>query len=183
MFDICNRIAYENKMIFAAASSESLLRKILGNSRWIDVEDGNSKKSHYESEAELAALFDLLNLISDKNLLGKIYIITMYKNYSSYIKYRLKQSAYKLKIENQIDGFYTNNIGTIHAFQGKENDTVIMMLGAQHPDDKGARSIMTSKPNILNLGISRAKNNLYIIVNAEIWLKHKYMQEIYNMLF
>lgn len=41
---------------------------------------------------------------------------------------------------------------------------------------------MTSKPNVLNVGISRAKNNLYIIGNAEIWLKHKYMQEIYNML-
>lgn len=54
----------------------------------------------------------------------------MYKNYSSYIKYRLKQMAYKLKIENQVDGFCTNNIGTIHAFQGKENDTVIMMLGS-----------------------------------------------------
>ncbi|WP_341791491.1 AAA domain-containing protein [Rickettsia endosymbiont of Gonocerus acuteangulatus] len=89
---------------------------------------------------------------------------------------------YKLKIENQVDGFCINNIGTIHAFQGKENDTVIMMLGAQHPEDKGARGIMTSKPNVLNVGISRAKNNLYVIGNAEFWLKPKYMQEIYNIL-
>ncbi|AJG33815.1 hypothetical protein RRR_05815 [Rickettsia rickettsii str. R] len=37
---------------------------------------------------------------------------------------------------------------------------------------------MTQKPNVLNVGISRAKNNLYIIGSLEIWLKHKYMPEI-----
>ncbi|WP_392505564.1 hypothetical protein ACE5D9_04065 [Rickettsia sp. 2024-CO-Wats] len=41
---------------------------------------------------------------------------------------------------------------------------------------------MTQKPNVLNVGISRAKNNLYIISSLEIWLKHKYMPESYNML-
>ena len=57
-----------------------------------------------------------------------------------------------------------------------------MLLGAQRPRDVGIRTIMTEKPNILNVGISRAKNNLYIIGNAEMWLKHKHMKEIYNML-
>ncbi len=54
-----------------------------------------------------------------------------------------------------------------------------LLLGVQHPLDKGARNIMTQKPNVLNVGISRAKNNLYIIGILEIWLKHKYMPEIY----
>ncbi len=57
-----------------------------------------------------------------------------------------------------------------------------MLLGAQRPQDTGTRNVMTKKPNVLNVGISRAKNNLYIIGNAELWLKHKYMQEIHNML-
>lgn len=116
------------------------------------------------------------------NLLKQIYIITMYKDYSESVRRKLSEIYEDSKFEKIIKEFGNNNIGTIHAFQGKENDTVIMMLGAQHPEDKGARSIMTSKPNVLNVGISRAKNNLYVIGNAELWLKHKYMQEIYNML-
>lgn len=53
----------------------------------------------------------------------------MYKNYSSYIRFRLEQEARKLKIENKVSNFCSSNIGTIHAFQGKEADTVIMVLG------------------------------------------------------
>ncbi|HJD55785.1 MAG TPA: AAA domain-containing protein [Rickettsia endosymbiont of Pyrocoelia pectoralis] len=186
MFDICNKIAYDNKMIFAAAKSDSYLTTILKKSRWIDVQDDQTRKSQYESEAEFKELFKLLKPVFEQDnvthLLDQIYIITMYKNYSSYIKFKLKQEAYKLRIENKINNFCTNNIGTIHAFQGKEADTVIMVLGAQHSEDWGARNIMTEKPNVLNVGISRAKNNLYVIGNAEIWQKHKYMQDIYNML-
>ncbi|HJD60792.1 MAG TPA: AAA domain-containing protein [Rickettsia endosymbiont of Columbicola hoogstraali] len=111
-----------------------------------------------------------------------MYVITMYKDYSESIRKKLNEIYNDSRLEKVINEFGQRNIGTIHAFQGKENDTVIMMLGAQHPEDKGARSIMTSKPNALNVGISRAKNNLYVIGNAELWLKHKYIQEIYNML-
>ncbi|HJD57719.1 MAG TPA: AAA domain-containing protein [Rickettsia endosymbiont of Ceroptres masudai] len=186
MFDICNKIAYDNKMIFAAPKSDSYLRTILKKSRWIDIQDDHTKKSHYESEAEFKELFKLLKSVFEQDnciqLLNQIYIITMYKNYSSYIRFRLEQEARKLKIENKVSNFCSSNIGTIHAFQGKEADTVIMVLGAQHPLDKGARNVMTDKPNVLNVGISRAQNNLYIIGNLEIWLKHKYMPEIYNML-
>lgn len=39
MFSICNNIAYNNKMIFAANNSNSNIRAILKNSRWINTED------------------------------------------------------------------------------------------------------------------------------------------------
>jgi superfamily I DNA and/or RNA helicase len=127
----------------------------------------------------------ITQVLKEKNgddLLKQIYIITMYKDYSESIRKKLNKIYDGSSFKKAINEFGYKNIGTIHAFQGKENDTVIILLGAQHPLDKGARNVMTDKPNVLNVGISRAKNNLYIIGNAEIWLKHKYMKEIYNML-
>ncbi|WP_342170044.1 DEAD/DEAH box helicase [Rickettsia endosymbiont of Seladonia tumulorum] len=186
MFSICNKIAYGNKMIFATSNCKSDIRDILGVSKWIDVKDNKIQRYKYESEAEFQKLLHILmQILAEKdwtNLLKQIYIITMYKDYSESVRRKLSEIYEDSKFEKIIKEFGNNNIGMIHAFQGKENDTVIMMLGAQHPEDKGARSIMTSKPNVLNVGISRAKNNLYVIGNAELWLKHKYMQEIYNML-
>lgn len=190
MFDIFNKIAYDDKMIYAVAPPELVIRKILKTSRWINVVDNNITKSKHESEAEFNALLELLEPIlkhpDSAELLNQIYIITMYKSFSLYIQKNIKDKFLALsknqKIPEKLQDFCSKNIGTIHAFQGKEADTVIMLLGAQRPQDTGTRNVMTKKPNVLNVGISRAKNNLYIIGNAELWLKHKYMQEIHNML-
>ncbi|WP_341793461.1 MULTISPECIES: AAA domain-containing protein [unclassified Rickettsia] len=84
MFDICNKIAYDNKMIFAVTFVKSELKEILGNSRWINVVDDSIDQAKHESEAEFKKLFEFLKLIfQQKNpdsLLKQIYIITMYKN-------------------------------------------------------------------------------------------------------
>lgn len=184
MFKICNKIAYGDKMIFATSDCNSDIRTILGTSKWIDIKDNKVQRYKYESEAEFQKLELLKQVLKEKNgddLLKQIYIITMYKDYSS-IRRKLNKIYDDSRYEKTIQAFGYKNIGTIHAFQGKENDTVIILLGAQHPLDKGARNIMTKEPNVLNVGISRAKNNLYIIGSLEIWLKHKYMPEIYNML-
>ncbi len=191
MFSICNNIAYNNKMIFAANNSESDIQLILGNSRWINIEDNGPVKLKYESEAEFGVLFKMIKVILKQQnaikLLREIYIITMYRRFSYYIKNRLSQEVSKLfpnncdqKLRKGVSYFCKNNIGTIHSFQGKEADSVIILLGAQHPEDYGARKIMTDKSNVLNVGISRAKNNLYIIGNKLIWLPHTHMNEIYD---
>ncbi|MFY9589230.1 DEAD/DEAH box helicase [Rickettsia endosymbiont of Halotydeus destructor] len=190
MFDICNKIAYDNKMIFAASFIKSKLKEILGNSKWIDVVDDSINQAKHESRVEFNKLFELLKLIFQQekpdSLLKQIYVITMYKNFSLYVKKNIKKRILELttnrEMIRELQIFCDKNIGTIHAFQGKEADTVIMLLGAQRSCDKGTRNLMTDKPNVLNVGISRAKNNLYIIGNKAVWLKHKHMQEIDNAL-
>ncbi|MGN7619655.1 DEAD/DEAH box helicase [Rickettsia amblyommatis] len=181
MFKICN------KMIFATSDCNSDIRTILGTSKWIDIKDNKVQRYKYDSEAKFQKLLELLKqVLKEKNgddLLKQIYIITMYKDDSESIRRKLNEIYDDSRYEKTMQAFRYKNIGTIHAFQGKENDMVIILLGVQHPLDKGARNIMTKKPNVLNVGISRAKNNLYIIGSlVEIWLKHKYMPEIYNML-
>ncbi|BBJ32175.1 hypothetical protein RAS_12840 [Rickettsia asiatica] len=66
MFDICNKIAYDDKMIFAVSPPKSVISDILGNSRWINVADNNSTKGKHESKAEFDVLYQLLKSIVNK---------------------------------------------------------------------------------------------------------------------
>lgn len=56
----------------------------------------------------------------------------------------------------------------MHTFQGKENDIVIFVLGCDADDDGGAKWA-ASKPNLLNVAVTRAKKNIFVIGDPEVW--------------
>jgi superfamily I DNA and/or RNA helicase len=60
-------------------------------------------------------------------------------------------------------------VGTIHTFQGKEAEAVIAVLGAPMSSQIGARRWASSKPNILNVMVSRAKSRLYVVGSHTAW--------------
>ena len=187
MFSICNALSYNHMMISAVNNGSSVLTNILGLSSWIHVHDFNVMQGHYESMAEINVLLEMINHVIHKasfEALNQIYIITLFKNYSLAVSQYLLEKLKQLPQANieVINAFCMNNIGTVHAFQGRENDTVIFLLGAQCPGDKGTRNLMVGKPNILNVAISRAQRNIYIIGNEDIWLDHYNLQIIHHYL-
>jgi superfamily I DNA and/or RNA helicase len=62
-----------------------------------------------------------------------------------------------------------DRVGTIHTFQGREADTVILLLGAPAKAQNGAREWAAGTPNILNVAVSRAKQNLYVVGSRKVW--------------
>lgn len=67
-------------------------------------------------------------------------------------------------------------VGTVHTVQGKEADTVVMVLGG-NPERPGAKEWAAQKPNLLNVGLTRAKRRIFIIGNRAAWSKVRYFQE------
>jgi len=66
----------------------------------------------------------------------------------------------------------------VHTSQGKEADVVILVLGGD-PSRPGAKDWAASKPNLLNVAVSRAKKRLYVIGNAAEWkVRHFFKQAV-----
>ncbi len=54
------------------------------------------------------------------------------------------------------------SIETNHTFQGKEADTVYFVVGTDQNSD-GAANWSCSKPNLINVAVTRAKKEFYIV--------------------
>ena len=80
-------------------------------------------------------------------------------------------------------GFTAIECGTVHAFQGKEAHIVFLVLGtAPGQAGAGARGWATSKPNLLNVAITRAKCRLYVIGDASQWGELDYVRVLLGAL-
>ena len=73
-----------------------------------------------------------------------------------------------------------HRIGTIHRFQGKEAEAVILVLGAQ--SERGARGWAAATPNLVNVAVSRAKQVLYVVGNRSVWNDEPYFATLDKML-
>lgn len=71
--------------------------------------------------------------------------------------------------------------GTIHTAQGKEAEIVILVLGSD-PQRHGARRWAASKPNLLNVAVSRAKRRLYVIGDRQAWAIHRHFDVLAHRL-
>lgn len=74
-----------------------------------------------------------------------------------------------LKLGVDADKWTVDHVGTIHTVQGREVDTVILLLGAPKSSQRRARQWAASLPNIVNVAVSRAKQNLYVVGSAAAW--------------
>jgi len=190
MFDIANEIAYKGRMIKGQPDKESVKNLIPDyikdkpQSLWINVNWEKSKKEGQVVLDEIEALrkilkdvegrlsehdIDIQKFIKDKNL----FIITPFKDIKEYIEKEFKESYSKLEnaLVNESLGKF---IGTIHTFQGKEAKIVIIVLGG-----KGEKSMnwVASKPNMLNVALTRAKEYCFIIGDRSIWGNKPYFKE------
>lgn len=188
MFSIANHIAYNNRMIHGVADKHDVPRvahATWGASQWIKTK-GICSHKQYSPELGKTVVNILMGLKETGGEIKKTYIISPFKAVKEQLKSEIRAAsvdlAQTLKCkQNEINEFISGNIGTVHTFQGKENDTVIFVLGCDQ-NNKGGADWAASKPNLLNVAVTRAKKHIYIVGDETLWSGKNYFNDAYRAL-
>jgi AAA domain len=178
MFSIANEIAYENKMVLPKQMKDPDLVFPLGSSKWIHIE-GQCHGKHWvpeQGEATLRLLDQLINTSdpsSDLTEPPKIYVISPFRDVAMTLRSKVADRWKNKFSDHKLQKWIKRSIGTVHTFQGKEEDAVILLLGADH-QTRAAAAWAASKPNILNVAVTRARYRLYIVGDRTLWGKLPY---------
>jgi hypothetical protein len=174
MFSICNRIAYGGAMVLA--TEKRALRNIaeLGPSRWIQ-EPGAVTKGKHIVDCQTDSVVRLIGQYWRKEAqlqqpeAPPLYVITPFRDIAIDLQNILRKRWYEWTSSRaEAASWVIGHVGTIHSFQGRETDAVILVLGC---DDKsrGAIRWASSTPNLLNVAASRARSRFYIIGDRTLW--------------
>lgn len=154
MFDISNDIAYRGSpMVFATPESKPCG---LPPSQWIDVTGQETDKV---VRAELDQLSRLVSELLRSGCSPEEILVVA--------PFRAVVAAAKKRLRHQIQ---EERIGTVHTVQGKEAPVVILVLGG---GERG-RDWAATRPNLLNVAVSRAKHRLYVIGDRTDWRRRRY---------
>jgi superfamily I DNA and/or RNA helicase len=169
MFGISNRIAYDGQMVHAPGSPEiGLVKATLGPTGWLDI-DGEAETKWCPAEGEIVVML-LRKLAATGVHNPDLFIISPFRIVAQEMRRRLENERELLSaLGMHGTDWATDHIGTIHTVQGREADTVILLLGAPRSSQNGARSWATATPNILNVAVSRAKHSLYVVGSFGAW--------------
>jgi len=179
MFSVSNSIAYNNKMVFGPDPEEEIkaeaTRPLLGPSRWIHVASTEFDEHYCEAEgkaaAELVIEFHKRGLVSNPGNFPDLFVISPFKSVADRMTSLLSDRANEWAPqadEEKIGNWLKSHVGTVHAFQGKESETVLFVLGGS---TGGARAWAATRPNIVNVAVTRAKRRLYVIGHRSMWEK------------
>lgn len=175
MFSLSNSIAYNNLMI--NAQNEELENSILGDSHWLVVK-GEARLKQWVPEQGMAACKMIAKALATRSSsLPDLFVITPFKairtNFSSLLAASLKELGY----DSYTRAYFKKRIGTIHTFQGREAECVILLLGCDQRTAAGA-DWAGSEANLLNVAITRAKKFLYVIGDDDIWHRRGYFSDL-----
>ena len=173
MFDISNVIGYGGKMIQATpaetSDSPSLIGGIdIGPSAWVDL-SGTLQGRHLIAEQAELVIQALETWLEVTGRLPPLYIITPFREIRENLLERLKRNE-------ALEKWGRTRIGTVHSFQGKEEEMVWMVLGCstEHP---GAAYWASGKPNLLNVALTRARKRFFMIGERNLWGSLPYFRE------
>lgn len=186
MFSIANEVAYNNRMFKQSVEPKSDIVLLLKESKWIDIKGKeNGDKDHFVPEQGEQVIEMVLNAFALQNGFPSLYIISPFKSVVNNMKAMLKQYLYKHYPEytkEDIHDWIERCCGTVHTFQGKQENEVIFILGCDNKSGTGAAEWAGKKPNILNVAITRAKYRIAIIGDSAVWKKVSNFDFAYKVL-
>ncbi len=189
MFSLSNKMAYDNRMIHGVDTDKIVSQSINNviHNHWLASTGDQGEKQYRDSHGnDFLILLD--RLLAENVQLNSIYVITPFKAVKTGILQLVEQRSIKvwrqhtpLIKQQEINDWKSKCIGTVHTFQGKENDIVIFVLGCDENSDGGAKWA-ASKPNLLNVALTRAKKNIFVIGNPNVWHGLPWFQDLANKL-
>ncbi len=175
MFNWSNEIAYQGKMVFGLEKrTQPNGAPIPCESVWIDIKGRVSKRQNVPEQTRFV-LDLLLTLYRMDQTLPALYIISPFKAIKTEITEKVLKLDWIEEARNiqkpkrkDLEKWCRERVGTVHTFQGKEEHSVLMVLGgdAQHV---GSVDWACSKPNILNVALTRARMRFYVVGDRELW--------------
>ncbi|MGV6987810.1 AAA domain-containing protein [Testudinibacter sp. P80/BLE/0925] len=194
MFSIANQIAYQGKMVFFEPIDR--LKRLppkgsldLGNSAWVDIGGAANNKQSVKEQIEL--VFEAVVILYNKlNELPPIYIISPFKQIQAeLVKKMVNHDEWshchslirEAPLKSTLKKWCGSRIGTVHTFQGKEESIVWLVLGCDELN-LCAAGWAASKPNLLNVALTRAKHRFFMIGDMTIWGNLPFFTEANSLL-
>jgi hypothetical protein len=186
MFSMSNKVAYDERMFCKTQPPSPDKQFLLEKSSWFNVFGQEIGNKDHTVENQIKLLASLMEeAITKYDGLPNLYIITPFTT----VKRSLVNKLHPLLKEHLPDleekerkMWIEDNCGTIHTFQGKEANEVIIVLGCDGDQGKGAVSWVGQKPNIINVAVSRAKYRLGMIGSYELWKNVPHVKIVCDML-
>ncbi|ETT53895.1 hypothetical protein BSK66_12475 [Paenibacillus odorifer] len=183
MFDISNEIAYDNRMVLdKKPPSSDVLRTIegLGVSRWIDVYGEAISKQYVPQQGMeivrfVSEAFTIMAVQDAQTKLPDLFVITPFtavkRNLIELLRQHYLHITKGIISKSAFIRWLYRSVGTVHTFQGKEANVVVLCLGADFTQ-KPAVQWATTEPNLLNVAVSRAKHRLFVVGDKRLWMQY-----------
>lgn len=160
MFTISNEVAYGGLMVDGVRGQRRTPFAAASRSVWWDVRGGEGDGVWVPQEG--AALRRAVQRLTERGLTSdQLFVLSPFREVAAGAGRELR------------DLLPSGRVGTVHTAQGKESDVVILVLGTR-PRSVGSRDWAASKPNLLNVAVSRARRRLIVIGDLESWRQHRY---------
>ena len=181
MFDISNRISYDDRMINKCMPDKKPINYVLEKNEFIDVkgqEAGNG--NHYVKEQGDKIIEIIKDCIENREInvfdnFKNLYVISPFTTVINGLKNDIKK-AFKDQDEKKVEDWCDKCLGTVHKFQGKEANSVILLLGCDN-NSKSSAQWAAQAANILNVAATRAKKRFAIIGDLELWGKLNFFKD------
>ena len=186
MFDISNRISYDNRMINKCMPDKIKVDYVLEKNEFIDVkgqEAGNG--NHYVKEQGEKIIEIIKDCIENRGIKvfensKNLYVISPFTTVINGLKNDIKK-AFKDENKEAVNNWCNTCLGTVHKFQGKEANSVILLLGCDN-NSKSSAQWAAQAANILNVAATRAKKRFAIIGDLELWGKLNFFKDAKEVL-
>jgi hypothetical protein len=173
MFSVANVIAYDGMMVYGTKDDPRNLW--FGDSCWIDVpattRNGNCVPEQIRIATDMVMQFERYYGIK-KDGKFNINIITPFRDVNNAL---YEELGSRIRNRDDLGGLH----GTVHTFQGKEADVVVLVLGGSPGSISG---FAAAKPNLLNVALTRAKKRVYVIGSVADWGRAPYFSTLHHQI-